>query len=206
MAQFLERLKGLLPQIKARPQVKFAPGSENEKGLDVVANAAAAFAKKNDFAKANQLLDAVRTLLAKAGAAAVSSGDDAGFRQRWLAAKQAWQTASDLVDDQIAKLQAVLRKEADEELHEIADKGLNAVTGNHKVPLLAAIRDIDAADAAARTALAKTTQAIITGFRKHLEGDMRVAVCDENPFGVPMSIRTSLGGALAELSKALAAA
>jgi hypothetical protein len=129
-----------------------------------------------------------------------------GFRPRWLAARKSWQDASDAVDAQIARLQQALRKSGDTELKEIAEFGLNAVTGNHKVRLMAAIKDIDAADALARAAAAQKASAEVAAFQRHLESDARVAVCDENPFGVPMTIRSSIGGALADLLKALGAA
>ena len=75
-------------------------------------------------------------------------------------ARNAWQDAMDAVDSQIAALQQVLRGSGDEDLEEIAEYGLNAVTGNHKVPLMAALMDIGtgtpSAEALARVHALKT--------------------------------------------------
>jgi hypothetical protein len=47
---------------------------------------------------------------------------------------------------------------------------------------------------------------VITPFRAHLASDERVAVCDENSFGVAVAIRATLDPPLAALERALAQA
>jgi hypothetical protein len=129
-----------------------------------------------------------------------TSGDvaeGAGLR----AAAAAWRGASDAVDGQIAKLQAVLRDSDDDELREIAEYGLNGVTGGFKVPLMAALQDAEKGDQRGLTSL----RAIIAAFSAHLERDTRIAACDDNPFGIPVAIRATLGPALAQLARSLPA-
>jgi hypothetical protein len=111
-----------------------------------------------------------------------------------------WQAASDAVDDQIAQLQAALRRSGDEELAEIAEYGLNGVTGNHKVPLLAALIGAVGGNAGDRAKL----PSIVSAFRAHLETGDQVEACDENPFGVTVTIRSSLVEALGQVESALA--
>ena len=126
------------------------------------------------------------------------------FVPAWAAAKIAWQAASDTVDSQITQLQRALRESADDELKQIGEFGLNALTGNFKVPLLAAIRGVDSAGGPALKAAADKLVAIIDGFQKHINSDEGVAACDDNPFGVTVTIKSSLKEAFDEMKQALA--
>jgi hypothetical protein len=58
-AKFKQRLTALLPQIKAKPQLK----TKEQKTLSEVAAEAGVLAGKQDFARANQLLDLVESVL-----------------------------------------------------------------------------------------------------------------------------------------------
>ena len=162
----------------------------------------------NKFPEATLLLD---QLAGKAGSSGTSSAtaksptNDA-FAQSWAAAKQAWEAASKDSSAQIEKLQKALRESGDEDLAEIAEFGLNGVTGNFKVRLMAAIVAMDSANAETRAGIAKRTASIVSGFRSHIDTHPQVKACDENPLGVPVKIRSSIGGALTELSKVLATA
>lgn len=124
----------------------------------------------------------------------VAGGGDRGAADL-SAALAAWRQALDKVDGQISALQSVLRSSPDEDLHEIAEFGLNAITGSNKIKLQAALLEIPAKKAvAARLAGA---------FAAHLATDKRVAACDANPFGVALSIRATLVPALGALQAAL---
>lgn len=63
MVKFTERLKVLIPLIKAKPNVKAFPGTPGEKGLNVLAADAGGLAKARDFAKANEALDIIESAL-----------------------------------------------------------------------------------------------------------------------------------------------
>ena len=134
---------------------------------------------------------------AAAGAASASG---------WAAARQGWQAASEVVDRQIASLQAVLRQTGDDRLEEIAEFGLNGLTGNHKVPLMTLLLALGDGDPAKLRKAGPKALGLIDAFRKHLEGSEEVEVCDGNPFGVLVSIRATLVPALAGLAAALQAA
>jgi hypothetical protein len=122
----------------------------------------------------------------------------------FAAARAAWSSAIEQVDAQITALQAALRQSGDNDLKAIAEYGLNGVTGNHKVRLMAALQDIGAGPATPQAA--KTAIGVIAPFRTHLGSDERVAVCDENPFGVAVAIRATLDPPLAALERALSQA
>ena len=124
----------------------------------------------------------------------------------WKQAREAWDEAIEVVNRQIAQLQRVMKATDDEDLHEIAEYGLNALTGNRRVKLMAALMEIgDGAPDRMARARGKALAAI-RGLRAHLDSDAQVRAFDSNPFGVAVSIRATLGGALDGLKAALGSA
>jgi hypothetical protein len=115
-----------------------------------------------------------------------------------------WQRALKMVDDQIAALQKVLRATPDPELQDIAEFGLGAMTGSHKVKIQAALLDMQSGTGGGRKAVVAIR--LVDAFLAHLASDPRIAACDASPFGVPMSIRRTLTPALDALRSALRAA
>lgn len=212
-SRFTARLKALLPAIQ-KIQATGLPTGNEVKQLVADANAAA---RQNDFAEANARLDRVEALLKQTppttpGAKSpptpgVKAKDDPSpvppaVHKTLLLAVQAYRAASDTVDAQISALAAALRRETDEDLLEIADKGMNALTGNHKVRLMAALREATSTDPKVLRTVAAKGMPLVKSFRNHISSDERVLVCDENPFGVTVSIRQTLGGALDGLEQA----
>jgi hypothetical protein len=133
------------------------------------------------------------------------SDADARFQAMLRTVTASWREASDTVDGQIAALQAALLKSDDPELRQIGELGLNAVTGNFKVPLLARLRDLADAPAAQRASAVAAARAAVSGFRRHLTGSAQVAVVDNNPTGVTVRIVATLVPALDALEKSLEA-
>ena len=124
------------------------------------------------------------------------AGSDVSLLAIWLAAKET-------VDIGLGRLQAVLREFGDPELDQIAELGLNAVTDKSSVGLMVALREADAAgtDLAARARLAKAIQS----YRSFLKENTIVQLIDANPFGVSLSLKATLGGALDSLARRIAA-
>jgi hypothetical protein len=137
------------------------------------------------------------------GQAAAGRADDDGFMKAWADVEKDWLEAVETADGQIAQLQAALRKSGDDELGEIAEFGLPAVTGNFKVPLMAAMRDLSGGQAAARQKSIEKLRGLTEQFNKHLNSDARVAAVDENDFGVRVTLRETLGGALEKMHAVL---
>ena len=123
------------------------------------------------------------------------------FVKAWREAVASWRDASDVVDGQITALQSVLKGSGDSELEDIAEFGLNAVTGGFKVPLMAILQELN--PSAPEPRMLGRAKSIVAGFRGHLNTDERVLGCDENPFGVTMSVRATLGAALGSLDAAI---
>ena len=121
----------------------------------------------------------------------------------WQGAVQTFQNAVEAVDGQISELQATLRDSDDPELHEIAEFGLNGVTGNTRVPLMAAMREAGDGGAAQLTAAKPKLTRAIDAFRKQLASEPRIAACDTNPFDVPVAIQSTYEDALDQLENVL---
>ena len=209
-ALFNVRLKALLPDIKRA----VATGGNVGQEIKLRTNEAGVLAQEKDFVQAGQRLDQVEALLKKAGQTPPSESKQPGetisrdeFPKRWAAAKKVWQECLETVNDQIAKLADKLRQTSDPDLARIAEFGLNALTGNFKVRLMAAMIDVDSTTGTALKANADNAQGIIAGFQSHLQSDGRVQACDEDAqelFGVKTTIRAELGRGLAALDNALA--
>jgi len=134
----------------------------------------------------------------------------------WKQARQAWQDANDAVNDQINGLRSKLLERAGagddgveglaEALKEIADAGLNGITEDHRVKLIASVMSIgDGAPAAMQKNGPKALNQIAT-FLTFLDGSEMIAVCDDNPFGAPVSIKATLSPPLQQMQAALKAA
>ena len=100
-----------------------------------------------------------------------------------------------------------MAKHDDKAIQEIAKLQLKGLTDDLKVQLLSATNDVEkASDDAARKKAATTAQEAIKKVAATINSDERIAVCDDNPFGVSVSIKKTLGPALVAMSKALSAA
>ena len=127
----------------------------------------------------------------------------ADISKQVVAAKAAWRTAIEDVDGQITDLQAAMRKYPDDDLHDIAEFGLNGVTGGNKVLLMAALVELGDGNALAVQKSGKQVLSAVAEFRTLINSDERVAVIDDNPFSVTVAIRETLGPALQGLENAL---
>lgn len=202
-AAFSERLRTLMPVIKDA----LANGNSQSDAIKQQVGQAGALAKEKNFVQAHQLLDAVESLL-KTGApnTAPTTGNQSPspqFSQLWEQAKLAWQDALEVLDGQLEKLRQVLIGENDSELKDIAEFGLNAMTAGYRVPLQAAILDLDRATGDAKAKCASALQEHVREFRDHIDTDERVEACDNNPFNVPVTIRATLDPALEQMEQAL---
>jgi hypothetical protein len=146
--------------------------------------------------------------LARTGEAA--SAEDVrraeAFRNAWKSARNDWRAASEQIDSQISDLQAVLKGSDDPELAEIGQFGMNALTGNHRVKVMAAIMEIDGGDGLPPPkARAKITKAL-SALEAHVSSDRLVKAVDANPFQVKVAIAQTLATGATALKRALAVA
>ena len=125
------------------------------------------------------------------------------FKGLWQQSFEAWRDAIETVDTQMGALAAACRQSKDPWLMRIADLGLPAVTGNFKTPLMAACMEVSSASGDKVAAAAAKARKAVANFAQHIATNPQVAGCDGNPFGVPVSIRATLGAGLKSLNDAL---
>jgi hypothetical protein len=124
----------------------------------------------------------------------------------WKAAREAFDLATESVDAQISALQKELRNSNDYELEDIAEFGLNGLTGDMRVPLLAALREADNGTKTQLQAAGPKIEKAAQAFISQLTTDPRVAACDDNPFGVDLAIAATYQDATDQLLDAVRAA
>jgi hypothetical protein len=121
--KFRQRLAALLPQIKAKPQLK----TKEQKTLNEVATEAGALAGKQDFSKANQLLDLIESILKQDSNTSTTpkptpkptTSDTTSTKQvklsTYLSGRSNLRAARENSEKELRKLQqAILAKAADE--------------------------------------------------------------------------------------------
>jgi hypothetical protein len=202
-AQFTARLKALLPTV-LKAQAGPTPLGQDAK---LRVSEAQMFAKKKDFAQANAILDQLEQLtkqaLAKASSPATShAGPETTAPTKTL---EIWQQAKEAVGSQIAKLQAALRQTKEPRFLRIAELGMNGITKRLQVGLHVALLEFDQASGAARAKARSKAEALVADYQKFLQSNPEVQLVDQNPFGVSVTIRASLGKALDGIAQALAA-
>lgn len=119
------------------------------------------------------------------------------FLQLWLGAKET-------ADAGLGRLQKELQGTNDPMFLRIADRGLSAISGRLQVGLRVGLAEF------ARTpdptgAAAQKLAGSVADFRRFLETDPAVLLCDENPFGAKVELRATLGRALQQIDRELEA-
>lgn len=128
--------------------------------------------------------------------------DEAAFRKNFGVAIVAWRTAFESVGEQINVLRKLLLETADPDLHQIAEFGLNGITGTRRVTLEKAMREIAGSKGDAVVTLAGDAARAAADFRNFVSTDPRIAACDACPTNT-VQIGVTLGTALAALEKAM---
>ena len=119
--------------------------------------------------------------------------------QRWHAAFAGYRAAIKMVDGQLDALRNTLTSSSDKELIRIGSYGLDALMGPYKDALSAALLIAESA-AEPATAL-RQIRDLAAAFAAHLNADAAVKVTDDNPFGVTVSLRSTLAPVLKTLSE-----
>jgi hypothetical protein len=109
-----------------------------------------------------------------------------------------WVAAKEEADAGISRLQDALRGREDEDLDAIAEYGLHGATTGQAVQLMVALREADAKTSP--ETLAKVVDAV-DDFRDFLDGAPIVDLIEDNPFGIHVPLRATLGPALDELER-----
>ncbi|HSU05843.1 MAG TPA: hypothetical protein VLI93_09740 [Acetobacteraceae bacterium] len=113
-----------------------------------------------------------------------------------------WSEAKEATDKGIEQLQHALRGLDDPDFQKIAEYGLNGATTGQSTNLIVALREMDSAATPRNRA---KLQGAVQAFREFLDGSPIVHLLEDNPFGVVVPIRDSLGPVLDEIQRAIAA-
>lgn len=114
-----------------------------------------------------------------------------------------WRDAREAVDAQLEALSSQLLASGDSDLIRVGQLGTAAVTSRLGVALSASLIDADAASPAKAGAARARARAAVAAMRALLQSDGLIRILDENTVGVPVTIRSTLGGALDALDRAL---
>lgn len=125
------------------------------------------------------------------------------FEDLWQQAKSRWEDITEAINGQLERLRSSLLASNDADLKSIAEFGLNAITANHRVPLQAAMMDIDRNQGDAKIKAIERAHDAVLEFQQHIETDERIDACDNNPFGVQVTLRANLSVGLADLERSL---
>lgn len=112
-----------------------------------------------------------------------------------------WMDAKESTDQGISQLQRALMNTNDPDLMQIAEYGLNGATDRQMTKLVVALREVDGeATPQARATLASA----VVSFREFLDGSPITQLIEDNPFGIAIPIRQTLGSALDQIEQRLA--
>jgi hypothetical protein len=150
--------------------------------------------KANDLKGAQATITQLHTLLGSKGGTRPNLGD----------ARRTWQEAKETAGLQIGQLQDKMRATKIPLFAQIADRGLNGITGRLQVGLQVALAELDGADEAGRATAVTKARASIADFRDFLRSDPVLPLLEENPLGVTISLRADLSDVLDKIEQTLA--
>ena len=120
-----------------------------------------------------------------------------------------WRDARDWVNDQIERLRGAMRDSGVSAIMQVADAGLNGITGRLQVGVVKELMEFDGAASSGDTQKIATAATRLRGtigeWRGFLSKDRVVQLLDANPWGVNIGLRESLGEALDEIERSLPA-
>jgi hypothetical protein len=115
-----------------------------------------------------------------------------------------WQGAKDAVDQQLAALYATLKQSDIPVLARAADD-IESVLAGFRTRLTTSLLNLDRAAGMAKDAARAAVLEVVAAYESEIPADKHVIGADTNPFGVTVTIRDTLGGALAALRRSLQA-
>ncbi|HET8995254.1 MAG TPA: hypothetical protein VFN42_01165 [Acetobacteraceae bacterium] len=113
-----------------------------------------------------------------------------------------WRDAKESTDASLEALARELRSYDDADLERIADFGLFGIGRGENVALNKALIEFATARPESRDAAAESLRGAVTAYRSVISGGL-VDYIDNNPFGVSVNVRATLGRALDEIERAV---
>lgn len=134
------------------------------------------------------------------------ANDLTAARDGLVTSRDAMTEALSKADAEIRKFQAVLKVHPDTQLKEIAgspDIGINALTGNYRVKVLAALRDIETAPQEKLPTALQNARKLVAGFEDHIRTSERLDACEDNWLNLKVSVRPIIIPALSQLARSI---
>ncbi len=118
---------------------------------------------------------------------------------------QIWSDAEDTVVAQVESLADTLDDTDDATLRQIAAKSVREISTRLRGDLISALREVDAVPPGANAdAIAKARQ-VIGQYRQQIGSDRLIGLLDNNPYGVTLTVRTTLTATLEQIDRELGA-
>jgi hypothetical protein len=166
-------------------------------------------ANAQDFKTALQAVNQIEPLIVAPPVtmptADVSSLSDEQLTARAKQVRETWLQAKETVDKQLTALQKSLKSTGDKVFSRLAEFGIGGVSKRLQTGLLVSLMNLEQAKGDARQKSMDQALKAIADFQKLLTGDKSIALIEANPFGVQISLRQTLGGALTEMQRSLLA-
>jgi hypothetical protein len=165
--------------------------------LAQLAGGANASLKANALDDAAKAIEALRTALDAKGVAdpsLVRGEDPVGI----------WWDAKDKVNEQIEKLRHVFLGTGHALAQAACEKGLGAFSGGMLTRFQAAIIDYNQAAVAARAGKSQQVRQLGDALTKYISGNATLSILENNPFGVPVTIRDDVLNAVGKIAAGLA--
>jgi hypothetical protein len=192
-ARLSAALAGMVPRLRALP-----PGPVQGQ-LATQAKAVQGLIASGDTAGATAALRALAEALARAEAG--GGGASAGPKPLDI-----WNAAKEAADVGIAKLQSALRGIGHPDTTKIAEFGLAGLSGGSiQTKLMTALFNHAGTTGEDRAKAEKALRGVISEYKGFLSSNPLVTLCDENPLGVALNLRSGLGAALDKIEVSLAA-
>lgn len=114
-----------------------------------------------------------------------------------------WREGKERADQSIAALQQALKHQNIPALNRIADFGLNGLSDRNQTSLMKALFEFSNADPKSRKEEGQRLSEQVSAYRKMIETDEVLQLCENNPFGLSVDIRGPLLSALDHIEKAI---
>jgi len=154
--------------------------------------------------KAGQVDEAKETLAKLGGRLKSLRPAPGGGRAASKRTLPVWTEAKDAVGEQLNKLQSSLKANKNPLMQRIADQGLNAITGRLQVGWQAALMEFDSGGPEQKAKAKAALQAGLAEMRSFLGSHPALPLLEQNPVGVAVTIRATLGAALTAIEEAIA--
>ncbi len=116
-----------------------------------------------------------------------------------------WRDAREETGAQLGQLQDAMKNSGLPLFERIADRGLNSVTETRLVSLQVGLMEVDSAQGEARGKAVDKASAAISEMRDFLKTNPVLPLLEANPLKIPLTLRATLGRALDDIDRALAA-